>query len=822
MKTKTLYIGSLTILLMIVFSFSAFATSNTEYTEKGYLNGNFETGTGIFASGTDGFNPTYTGARSLSVGNTTPLVADLDGDGTNEIIALDNNVIRLYHSSTLNIVAGGLYTETFTYPQFDMLTFDIFGDGKKEIIFGKASGLNIIIDILQWNGASLYLNRSLAFNNSMGLICQSGGCDVEIKCGQANECVAAMTNSYSTETGGRVFYGSFNSTNAQFVNEYHFSAASGIGCFPKVKAASYKDYDGDGIIEYVFSGIDSATTLTNHEFAWIDYIYVNASKYPVGEREITIDLGDIVKTGTSPSCASGLKWVSDSTVILQGVKSMVTNPFVYDITSGTSSGNPMQTVVAYMKERDTIEMKSYNSDSSLLATYPASGYGDGFLISDIFRANAFTEGKTGLANNAVDFCVAGFTAQESASNACGNSYNGRDLTSCASLLCGSQIAQNTKNLIGWHSTEFVLPLDGLYNLSTSPGFQNSITHSGSMDSGGANSELRNVIWAYGVSNFDFSNCEDGLTTKPICYIHTIYNITKQDGIVIPVDVEKSGKNDLLVQQQNTLWYLNDGFTNTPVADFCTTNTSVGTVCTGWQPLSPCTTNGAWQVNTSVLVTITPRDVDVFPTNTVRARAILYYNTVNAIDSNWSNYMLQGTPITFTFTASSLATTATLRMMANDDANPNITKIYDKSFSVAITGVSNGECSEGIDVGSASPASNYSLAPLSPTELKPNTANNPIKNALVQVNDLSGGGMGLATLWLIIMAVVAYAIWTGESHATGTDPRGAMGVIAIVEIIMTVLGIWLGFFGIGIIIIFVILGILILAMFLRKVVTGSGS
>jgi hypothetical protein len=821
MKTKTLYIGSFAILLMIVFSFSAFATSNTEYTEKGYANGNFETGTGIFASGTDGFNPTYTGARSLSVGNFTPLVADLDGDGANEIIALDGGTIRLYHGSTLSIVAGGAYIETFTSPQFDMITYDLFGNGKKEIIFGKAIGLNVIIDILQWNGSAFALNRSLAFNSSLGLTCQAGGCDVEIKCGQANECVAAMTNSFSTETGDRVFYGFFNSTAPTTVDTYHFSAAAGLSCFPKIKAATHKDYDKDDTTEYIFSGIDAATTLTNHEFAWINYVYINSSNNARGEREITIDLGDIAKAGTSDSCDGGIKWVSDSTVISQGLKSMVTNPFVYDISPSSSS---LETVVAYMKGRDTIQMKSYNADSSLLATYPSTdiipSYGDGFLISDIFRTNAFIEGKTGLSNYAVDFCVAGFTAQEATSNACGNNYNGADLASCASLLCGSEIGQNTKNLIGWHSTEFVLPIDGLYNLTTSPDQLNSIVHSGSMDASGADTELRDVIWPYGVSTFSFSNCEDGLTTKPICYIQTIYNITKQNGIVIPVDVEKSGKNDLLVQQQNALWYLNDGFTNTPVADFCTLNTSTSTTCSGYQ-LSPCFDNGALQINTTVLVTIIPRDVDVFPTDNVRARAILYYGSIYEQDGNWSGYYQQNTPIPFTFITSDLATTATLRLEVNDDVNNGTVKTANVPFSVATIGVVNGDCSGGILTGTASPASNYSLAQLTEIENKPNTADNPIKNALVQVNDLSGGGMGLATLWLIIMAVVAYAIWTGESHATGTDPRGAMGVIAIVEIIMTVLGIWLGFFGIGIIIIFVILGILILAMFLRKVVTGSG-
>lgn len=803
-------------LMLILMISTAFALSNTEYTEQGYADGQYITGSGIFYNGADNFNPQYTGARSLTLGNYTPLVADLDGDGTNEIITLDNNLIRLFHANDLSIVSGGTYAETFTAPLFDFKVYDIDGNGRKEILFAKwVSGSVVSLDIIQYDGTSTTLNKTIPLGT--GVICQVGGCDVEFICGKTNECVAGITNTYSTTTGDRIFYQFFNFTNSTTADTYHFSSASGLTCLPKIKSAQYGDYDSDGTSEYIFSAIDSGLTLTNHEFAILNYVAVNGTNFAKGEREITVDLGDILKAGGSDTCDNGVKWVSDSSVVAQGQKSMVTNPFVYDILGGTSSGAPLQTVIAYMKERDSIEMKAFNPDSSALDTFPASGFGDGFLISDIFRVDAFVDGKTSISNKAVDFCVAGFTSQESTSNACGNDYNGEDLTSCASLLCASKIGFVTKNFLDWDSAEYVLPLNNLYNISTSSNMHNTIVHSGQMNGNGVTS---NVIWTYGVSSFSEGNCEDGLTTKPICYIGTDYNISKQNGIVVPVDAQNNGKNDLLVQQQTSLWYLDDGFTNHPAQEFCTTNTTSNYTCTGWQ-LSPCTTNGAWQINTTVLATITPKDLDTNPADTVRARAIIYYNSVYAQDSNWSNNYTQGTSIPFTFIASQLATSATIRFEASDSGNPTTVRTYDLPFTVANIGSVNGDCTEGILTGTVSVQSNYSLAQLTEIENKPNTADNPIHNALSTVNTISGGGLGLSTLWLIIMAIVAYAIWTSQSHDYGTDPRGALGVIAIVEVVMIILGTFLGFFGVGLIVIFAILGILVIAMMVRNVITGSG-
>jgi hypothetical protein len=474
-------------------------------------------------------------------------------------------------------------------------------------------------------------------------------------------------------------------------------------------------------------------------------------------------------------------------------------------------------MIAYMTAPDYIQIVAFDAAGTVIDTYPASGYGDGYLISDLWRANALPDGKGGVIDRATDFCVAGYTASQSSSNACGNSnpvYG--DVTSCASVLCGSMLGTQPAGLLNWDSVEYVMPLNGLYNISTTPNEENTIVHAVNMDS----NALDEWAWIYGIVSPSLANnCEDGLVTKPLCYVNLSYAFTKQNGITVPVDTQKIGKNDFLIVQMSSISYLDDGFSNSPVADFCTDTTPSATLCSGYE-FSPCNTMGAWAANSTVAISITPKDINSDLGDTVRARAILYYGTIYEQDSNWTNYYASGTPISFSMTANQISLSATLLLEITDDKNPSIAKTMSIPFSVAVSGISNGECTITHNTGGGAVNGTTGQTLLGGTALTPNQVDNPVYNGLKSINDASGNGLGIQTIWIIIAFVATLAIvLLGHEYYKG-DGRVAMFVGGFTFVGFIILGALLGLLGVGLIILFVILAILVIGFWIRGWLTGS--
>ncbi len=141
------------ILLILPFAFSQ---PKTDYPAVGGES-DYSQGEGIFGS-----NINFISRGVGTSGDTQiPLVADLDGDGTNEIIIVDGSTVRLLNSSlgtkdTLSTSISGLKS--------NVITFDVDGDGRREIMFaGDEQELIIVMD---WNGTDLTLQSSLNYSSS--------------------------------------------------------------------------------------------------------------------------------------------------------------------------------------------------------------------------------------------------------------------------------------------------------------------------------------------------------------------------------------------------------------------------------------------------------------------------------------------------------------------------------------------------------------------------------------------------------------------------------------------------------------------------------
>jgi len=120
----------LTLFTIILLSISVNAETN--YTSIGGGDGLFTSEVGIgFYDGNDDIT-----LITRAIGSTfVPLVADLDGDGVNEIVVFDNGDLNLYHGSSLlpvdSITVAGMGSNPF------MELFDIDGDGYIEAIIGS-------------------------------------------------------------------------------------------------------------------------------------------------------------------------------------------------------------------------------------------------------------------------------------------------------------------------------------------------------------------------------------------------------------------------------------------------------------------------------------------------------------------------------------------------------------------------------------------------------------------------------------------------------------------------------------------------------------
>ena len=441
---------------------------------------------------------------------------------------------------------------------------------------------------------------------------------------------------------------------------------------------------------------------------------------------------------------------------------VITAPLVHDF----DVGGTKEIVIGYMVNANHFQLSMFKANGLLVddSPFPQIDNGEGLLVSNPILADVFPD--TGRE----DFCVMGYD----------NSIYQLDIV-CGSIATGYSPQTN----------EYTLDIQEYGNITNTFGLNRYMIHAVQVDS----SYGDEILTAYGTIQLDYDSLDISCNLAGECDANLLWEMpdTQKDGSVISVDVQKVGTSDLIVMTSENLWYIDSGFTNSgaDIDDYY---------------INPCI-DSTWKVNTSLEVRITPKDVDG---NQVQARAILFYGESYAQDKNWSGSYASGVPITISdFDVNITTPSATLRLMARDTGNPTDTDIIDLPISVNTNGVVFGDCTTTVEGLIEAEAENETAS-----------ANNPSSdNAIEEAFDLMAGqsGLGNTVLWLLVMTAAGIGIWYYGSSET---PQFTIGAFMIIESLLFVMGVKLGFFGVGTLLVVVILGIIAISISFRKSVAGA--
>ena len=769
-------------LLFIISISLVLGQTGIDYVTAGDTDGDYRQGIGQF----NAQQPNKTVVNQFPIDNTRfiPLVADLDNDGTSEIIVLDGTKIRIFHDSSLEQITFLSLPLPNRYNYF--IVFDIDGDGFEEIIVVGELGDPVLPQKFPLIRVINYTNETLTqqANISLGTIGAFGSQidqQIMIACRGTDDCIAVTTLgnnqicSGTCPTVGSMIGSVFNSTNLVTVVqdvtvlrvEGGTNGATGGFCFPRVRNILVRDYDSDGDTEYIFSYFYTSNAQMNDNNDDFGIIAVNVNASNIVVVELSIEDNDGLEADSTTVCNSN-----------DGVGKHVTNPIVFDI--DLDDDGIEEVVVGFQTDADKFKMKSFRTDTgAFVDDYPEVEKSEGILISNIFRANAFFD--TGN----VDFCVIGF-----------NNLNGKMLITCASEVT-TQIPE---------TSEFTLPVQP-FNLSDN--FQKPFTIAHAVDESDVLTEgndLDEVLTAFGIISLDWFTSPltcfgiFGIGTGE-CDAQLIYSFLDIHGlgelITISVDYQRTGaREDIIAYSSTNLIYLDDEVQN-----------EGGEITSVF--FDPCITDETIGLNSSLRVELRIVNPDIFD-DQVSGSVILYLGTADEQREDSLNRSSNSTIPFTTLIFNNTIVDGTMRLIGRDTGKPADEDIIDITFNVQAQGVVQGDCTENIDI-----ITDEEQEIIDELVLEEEDA---ISRTIDDIDDLLGLGFGRTIIWLIIMVFVSYAIWTGGALER---PDITFGIITLVNVLLLVIGFKLGFIGIGIIFI-VIIGLLgSLAIRFRQMATGGG-
>lgn len=625
----------LSLLFVVCFAAPVFADYN--YSRLGGLDQDFVSGLGVFDS------DIAVTERVVAVEGWWPaLVADLDGDGSNELIINDDETVRLYDPADMSVIdsytsnnltyAGGTNRQMFQ-------VFDIDGDGTDEIIFYGYR--NYKVDILEFNGTNFFLKYSFEDNNfcfepdaaSMipVVVCGGGYCLV----------MGSGTAGIYDSGTDNVNVCLFDETGILSHN-VTWTDTNNLVCSPVVPSGYYGDLDKDGVSEYVFSyWLNDAGTGRMH----LDVYEVVGGYISKRNRKTTTD---VYNFGAATNSVCFAEATGNNINAFRGV----TPPLVFDFDGSPSNGD--EVLIGVQKDADEFRVYEFNGQTLVeQATYPkvlgVAADADGIIMSNLVRADAFNDEN----NDLDDACILGFEE---------NDQNIR-------LMC---FTRQNYGILSGSSQEFEYDNSGQWNISNSYALKlEHLIHAGQhTEDHDEATDFSEIISAKGVFKINYRVLGDE--------IELIYENPHSHSNVIPVDAQKEGWSDLLSRTGTAMYYLDDGQTNEPaeISDIYT-NPSI---------------DNSIKVNTTFEMRCTVTDPEG---DGVRAMANIYSGSIYQINSSWAAYSSSPTSFTFLFTPNQTGT-YNIRWYYQDNDNLEINYL-ERSFTVGVVGAVYGESSYSEDI-----------------------------------------------------------------------------------------------------------------------------
>lgn len=708
---------------------------------------------------------TVSGTRIITNQTQVPLVVDLDQDGTLEIVIYDFPTWKIFRGNQLTPIAT--FNPNDQSRISNVVAFDIDDDNRTEIIYITEelddNGLQKI-QFLEFDGATL-TNETTILTFAAG---KSGG-ETTIGCGEFGECMAMSIKRLVTSND--IIAIRFNQSGYQGGVTLD-SQSSRTYCTPKIRSMPYVDHDGDTIKEYIMS-YGTAQTSVGAEFFNIAYVSV-VNNVTILEKQLEISSPAVSDLVTGADCR-GTEFGN-----------FFTSPVVFE---SDGDAGTLETHFGFMVDDDSFVIWSFDHDASgdndfkddfpeaccLGASCSGVGLlcGDGRIISNVMKANAFTDtGDLCIdGTNRCDFCVMGLNDEDEELD----------------LLCGSHQTSQTQSL----TFEFdVSSLEDPFNVTEDYLKYNIITHSTQQDDStdtksGDTDDLDEFLSSFGVFGIDFTFFDE---------LELIFQNPKKDSVIISVDAEKNGQEDLIVLTSANLFYLDDGFSNTAA--------NISNIL-----INPCI-ESVIKVNETMSVDVTVDDPNG---DDIAARVRIYAGSPFEQDSGFSANFTTGTVIPFNFVLNKSLSNAEMIITARDVENPTVINTITKTFSVGENGVEFGDCTTELDPALIAAEAEANLVLL---DLQTNAISVDVNTLAVLTNTSS------FIVWIVIMIAIALAL--AFNPMVETKPRTCLAILLILEILMLILGTILGILPLGIIITIIIVGIIVLALAFGRTATGGNA
>jgi hypothetical protein len=708
--------------------------------------------------------------RLVGNGTQTPVIDDLDGDGINEIIVLDGDTFKIYQNTSLSVVSSVDLNIAYhtTYGDILISNFiisDIKNDGTKKIVMYSINNTDYTtgrILILNFSNSVIALEKQTGFAMTMtGATVNDRptiGCSPDIT---TDKCLFVPSFHYT----GSAYSTSVFSFNYSFFNLSGASAAyvtTNTICMPKVQQIAWADVDMDGKTEWIFSQITQDTAASPTGRLLIVIGNLSKGNTAIAKRTFSRNVFD-------NGLGAGNIW-SNCNVQNQELSNYITSPLVGDFSSLLEP----DIIVGAASDLDDFKMYRYTYTGDYQDEYPEVLHADGRIISSVFRADAFSD-TSGFS----DFCVMGY----------------EPTNRILDLMCASD---KTGTIPQTQEYRYLDPQFDL-NLNVSRWDIYSQTIQSRQITTGS-SDLSEIVTPYGIFRLDYGGFI-GLGNELVLDYRFSTNET---GSIMAGDIEGNGLSDVLVLTDSNIWYIDDGFSNSP-----------GYIDTadGLAKINPCL-DSIWKQNTTVGVTFKVSDINL---DNTCAMAYLYYG--ETYQQNGSQVCgSSGTSFTFPFIANVTGANKILRIEGWDVENNQSIQSHDYRFTVATDGVSYDECYTTLSLvpqnGSGVGGNTTIGVPALGTNTTP-SGNNSISNT---VNVITGfTGLGSTIIWLLVMSGLAILVIYIGSRYNNPNPTLVYTTMIILEVLALIIGVILKFISTGILWAIIIICLMAGAIFIgRKV------